>query len=136
MVQEQEAKTGIGAHINDVSLRASAEQYSDLIKALHSCEGLLMFFTRTIEFQVSCTKFLSEEHFALNKLRSEASMRANQMIQKPPNSRVMYQKVHDSLNLSASFQRNRLIQVRSLSRRVQTQLSVVCSTFKVSWLRW
>lgn len=131
IVREQEAKTGMGAHLHDTSLRASAEQYSDLVKALHNCQGYLMFFYRTIEFQASCAAFLSAQHAVLKELRSEVSWLEREKKKAPPSIVVEYQKIHDSLNLSASFQRNRLIQVKSLSSRVQIQLSVVRSSLSV-----
>jgi hypothetical protein len=128
MVRDQEAKTGMGAHMHDESLRASAQQYTELAEALHVCGGLMMFFGRTIEFQVDCTSFLLEQHVILNELRSKLLWReSHETRQATPSNIQEYQKVHDLLSLSLSFQRNRLSQVRILSQRVQIQLSVVRS---------
>lgn len=126
IVRDQESKTGVGAHIHGVSMRASADQYSDLVKELHSCEGLLLFFSRAVEFQASCVEFVKEQHLVLRDLRAEPSFLGAKTAREATPLRVAeYQKIHDSFNLTASFQRHRLVQVQSLSKRVQTQLSVV-----------
>lgn len=112
----------------DTSLRASAQQYSGLVRALHDLEGQLMFLNRSIEFQVSCTKFLLEQHTVLNELRSKVLWRESHETRDDSALNIgELQKVHDSLSLSASFEYNRYCQIKTLIKRVQIQLSVVRS---------
>lgn len=122
-VRDQESKTGMAAHIHDESLRAAAAEYFSLTKDLHVCEGLLLFFERTIEFQVRWIQFLRKQHDTFTLLRfgiSEATNLEQQF-------KIGSQKITASLDLSVSLSRERLEQVKTLSRRIQIQLSVVAN---------
>jgi hypothetical protein len=121
LVREKEAKTGITALYYNKSLRATAAQYASLIKEFHICEGFLMFFERTVEYQVGCIQFLQAQHFVLNALRSQALALSHPGELIPLNS----YNTRDSLDLSATFSRHRVCQVKTLSRRMQIQLDVV-----------
>jgi hypothetical protein len=127
-VQLKEAKTGLTAHYHDDSLRASAAQYASLTGQFHLCESFLMFFERTVEYQVGCIEFLQDQHSVLNTLRSEALALEHPGTSMPTNHSYSH-KVRDSLNLSLTFSRHRLNQVKELSRRMQIQLSVVSIIF-------
>ncbi|KAI9773483.1 MAG: hypothetical protein M1835_006160 [Candelina submexicana] len=118
-----EAKTGMGALIYDESERAAAAEHTALVKDLHLCEGLLIMFERIVEFQVRWIEFMQKQHDTLNELRLGTSiLRDMKQIDRPGNH-----KVTTSLELSASFSRERLEQVRTLKSRIQIQLSVVAN---------
>jgi intracellular sulfur oxidation DsrE/DsrF family protein len=116
-VRDQESKTGATAYFCDESLRAQASEYGDLVRTLHVVEALVMFFQRTLEYQVGLLKFLEEQHrqFQMLSLSYGENVERN-----PPTLRV-----GDSLRQSLSLTTHRLEQVKTLDRRIQIQIRVV-----------
>ncbi|KAL8712166.1 MAG: hypothetical protein Q9220_003600 [cf. Caloplaca sp. 1 TL-2023] len=122
-VRELEAKTGMSAHIFDESQRAAANEHSALLKDLHVLEGLLAFSERTTQFQVGWIEWLQIQHSTLNHLR----FGTRDIFQMPAPNRSAEEGIASSLNLCASFSRERLEQVRTLRERMRIQLSVVAN---------
>lgn len=120
-VRDQESKTGVTAHFYDESLRAQATEYGDLIRALHLVEGNVMFFERTLDYQIGLLKFLQEEHKRFQML----SQSRGENVERNP----MTLRVGDSFRQSLSLTTHRLEQVMTLDRRIQIQLGVVSISF-------
>jgi hypothetical protein len=116
-VRDQESKTGATALIYDESLRAQATEYGDLVRALHVTEGLVMFFQRSLDYQVGLLKFLEERHRQFQTL----SLSYGENVERNP----MTLRVGDSLRQSLSLTTHRLEQVKTLDRRIQIQIGVV-----------
>jgi hypothetical protein len=116
-VLDQESKTGITAHIHDESLRARTTEYGDLVRSLHITEGFVMFFQKTLDYQVGLLKFLEEQHRQFQKLSLACgeSVELNQITL----------RVGDSLRQTLSLTTNSLEQVKTLDRRIQIQIGVV-----------
>ncbi|KAI9702332.1 MAG: hypothetical protein M1836_000811 [Candelina mexicana] len=122
-VRHLESKTGMCSITYDDSQRAVAAEYAALLKDLHKCEGNLRNFERTVEFQVRWIEFLRKQQYALNELRlGTFDIKAMNSVDRPGSQRVAA-----SFDLSASFSRERLEQVRTLKSRIQIQLSVVAN---------
>ncbi|KAI9803769.1 MAG: hypothetical protein M1825_001649 [Sarcosagium campestre] len=121
VVRRQEARTGVTAHRGDFTLRAATREYGTLAKDMRVDELFLLFLEKTIEYQIQLTDFLSDQHANLMTLESKYA-RSEQSRSGVPD---LGTKVASSLRTSASFSRNRLTQVRTLSRRIQIQLSLV-----------
>lgn len=127
MTCEQESKTGIAAHFYDESLRVSASAMPSRIKGLHVCDAYLMFFIDALHFQITWVAFLQAQHRLVEELRTKVMADGTGG---NPNrglgmESIASQKVAASLDLSASLLHNMLLQVRTLSRRIQIQISVV-----------
>lgn len=116
-VRDQESKTGATALIYDESLRAQATEYGDLVRALHATEGFVMFFQRSLDYQVGLLKFLEERHRQFQTL----SLSYGENVERNP----MTLRVGDSLRQSLSLATHRLEQVKTLDRRIQIQIGVV-----------
>ncbi|MCJ1366646.1 hypothetical protein MMC16_005776 [Acarospora aff. strigata] len=121
MTCEQESRTGITAHHYDESLAVAPSELPSRIKGLHVCDAYLMFFINTVEFQISWVAFLQEHHGIVNEHRRSGSGSGELSAAEV----VAGRKVRASLDLSASLLQNMLLQVRTLSRRIQIQISVV-----------
>ncbi|KAI9880078.1 MAG: hypothetical protein M1830_005610 [Pleopsidium flavum] len=124
MTCEQESKTGITAHYYDDSLRVRPSELPSRIKALHVCDAYLMFFIDAVNFQTSWVAFLQQQHRIVSDLRTKMLLDADANTSLSVQS-ISSQKVRVSLELSASLLHNILLQVRTLSRRIQIQISVV-----------
>src|SRR2546430_9661900 len=98
------------------SLRAQATEYGDLNCTLHVVEGYIMFFGRTLDYQIGLLKFLEEQHMRFQKL----SASSGDNLERNP----MTLRVGDSSRQSLSLTTHRLEQVRTLDRRIQIQLGV------------
>ena len=120
-VRDQESKTGATALIYDESLRAQATEYGDLVRALHVVEGFVLFFQRTLDYQVGLLKFLEEQHRQFQTL----SLSYSENVKRNP----MTLRVGDSLRQSLSLTTHRLEQVKTLDRRIHIQIGVVGSSF-------
>lgn len=117
----QESKTGAAAVFYDESLRAQATEYGDLIHKLHLHQGYVMFFGRTLNYQVGLMRFLQEEH---SKFQMLSQTRGEDLERNP-----MSLRVSDSFRQSLSLTTHRLEQVKTLDRRIQIQLGVVSISF-------
>ncbi len=124
MTCEQESQTGITAHHYDESLRVGPSELPSRIKGLHVCDAYLMFFVVVLDFQISWIAFLQQQHEIVGALRTKILLKDDSAKSRDVGE-ISRQKVQTSLGLSASLLHNMLLQVRTLSRRIQIQISVV-----------
>ena len=86
-----------------------------------------MYFIDALNFQVTWVPFLQQQRRIVNELRTKMiSDGAGGKEGRWPNAEsIASQKMAASLDLSASLLHNMLLQVKTLSRRMQIQISVV-----------
>ena len=123
MACHQESQTGITARHYDETLVVRPSELPSRIKGLQVCDAYLMFFNVAASFQDSCVAFLQQQHRIVNNLRRSMvqpnTTRASQV------EMISSLKVQGSLDLSASLLQNMVLQVDTLGRRMQIQISVV-----------
>lgn len=119
-----EARAGVAVTNYEYSIQASINDYAALKIDLHTFDATLILLERMLEFQVELADFLLLQHQKLHSLRCNENVGGHHR-----NLDIAaYEKVEASLQLSASMSRSRLSQVKTLSKRIHIQLSVVASS--------
>ncbi|KAF2454876.1 hypothetical protein BDY21DRAFT_96191 [Lineolata rhizophorae] len=125
IVVKRESETGTTfINVRD-QIVAPIEAYASLYNRVQDTNQHVMYFERTVEFQVGLVHFLIQQHDALTKIRFDASADSSERIR----VKVGAQRVTDSLNMSATLIEQMLEQVRTLAARIKIQIALVEGRF-------
>ncbi len=119
-----ESKTGMTAHGYSERLRAKPTEFAQVTHNLHIVAGYTLFFEQTMQAHLGALEFLRRQHDILQNLRKATPRRQDHTQRESPSGPSESEVVY-CLDMSMSFSRYRLDQVRGLSRRLEIQLDVV-----------
>jgi hypothetical protein len=120
VVCHQEAKTGVALHSYDKSRYCDISEYSTFKRDLHVLDAALVAFDRVCAFQVEVTNLLHRERVGfIQDCKHQGRPQWLQSVARGTD------RASASLLLSITLAEKRLGQLRTLSQRVQIQLSVV-----------
>ena len=126
-VQSREAATGVTLVSWHLKKEATMDAYPLLFDLLHLCQQELMYMECSIQYLTHLVKELQEQHNSLLNLRIAAAKDDDKT-----KIRFQGQKVINSFKLSESQIKHMDYQVRTLSLRICTQLSIVESRLSQS----
>lgn len=112
-VCRREASTGTTLVTVDRNRKETIEQYPPLFDSLHHVQQELLYFDKTLQFQIKLIKFL---HQAIEKFPFPASL---------PLKTQQHHKVLHAIGFNLSQAENAYDQVQTLVQRIRIQLDVV-----------